>query len=171
MKLSSFEAIVQALEKSDVRYLIAGGLAVVAHGHGRVTFDVDLVIQLRPDNTLKAMQTLGTLGYKPLVPVSAADFANPTLRQSWIREKNMVVFQLHSDQHLETRIDIFVTEPFDFDSEYNRALTAEILPGIKARFVGLETLLQMKKTAGREKDKEDIRQLKLLHGDGDSHES
>lgn len=74
----------------------------------------------------------------------------------------MVVLQLHSDRHPETRIDLFISEPFDFDSEYEQALVGEILPGLQARFVRLETLLRMKEIAGRGRDLEDMRQLRLL---------
>ena len=37
MKLSSFEALAATLETAGVRYLIAGGLAVAAHGYVFVT--------------------------------------------------------------------------------------------------------------------------------------
>jgi hypothetical protein len=47
-------------------------------------------------------------------------------RQSWITEKGMVVFQLHSSRHPDTTIDLFVTEPFEFDAEYDRALVGEL---------------------------------------------
>ena len=165
MKLTSLEAIAAALRDADVRYLIVGGLAVAAHGHGRVTFDVDLVVQLQPDNVARAMAALESQGYRPMVPVPARQFADPDKRQSWIRDKGMVVFQLHSDRHPETRIDLFVEEPFDFDTEYEQALIGDILPGLQTRFVGLDTLIRMKETAGREKDLEDIRQLRLLQKD------
>lgn len=168
MKLSSLETVATALSDADVRYLIVGGLAVAAHGHGRATFDVDLVVQLQTENVKRAMAALESLGYRPTVPVPARQFADPEVRRSWIREKNMVVFQLHSDQHPETRIDLFVSEPFDFDSEYEQALIGEIMPGLQTRFVRLETLLRMKETAGREKDLEDIRQLNLLQEDADN---
>jgi len=164
MKLASLEAIVRVLNDAHARYLVVGGLAVAAHGYGRVTFDVDLVIQLQPDNVRRAMGGLETLGYRPLVPVPASAFADPVIRETWIREKQIIVFQLHSEQHRETRIDIFVTEPFDFDAEYDNALLGELLPGVPARFVRIETLLRMKETAGRAKDLEDIRQLRLLQG-------
>ena len=167
MKLSSLEAIATALRDSDVRYLIVGGLAVAAHGHGRATFDIDLVVQLQPENVKRATIALESLGYRPTIPVQARQFADPELRRSWIREKNMVVFQLQSDRHPETCIDLFVSEPFDFDSEYEQALVGEILPGLQTRFIRLETLLRMKETAGREKDLEDIRQLNLLREAGD----
>lgn len=170
MKVSSLESILRALASADARYLIVGGLAVAAHGYGRLTFDLDLVIQLKPDNVLRALGALESLGYLPLVPVPAADFADAAKRESWIREKNAVVFQLHSELHRETRIDLFVSEPFDFEEEYRRAKTGELLPGLEARFVRIETLIAMKQVAGREKDLEDIRQLRLLMGDAD-HES
>jgi hypothetical protein len=162
MKFTSLEAIVRVLNEAHVRYLMVGGLAVAAHGYGRATFDVDLVIQLQPDNVRRAMAALETLGYQPLVPVPASAFADPAIRESWIREKQIIVFQLHSEQHRETRIDIFVSEPFDFDAEYDNALLGELLPGVPARFVRIDTLLRMKEKAGRAKDLEDIRQLRLL---------
>ena len=164
MRVATLEALVKALNRRRVRYLIVGGLAVAAHGFGRATFDVDLVVQLKPDNVLRALRALASLGYRPLVPVAATDFANPVLRRKWIREKNMVVFAMHSDRDPETRVDLFVTEPFPFDREYDRALAGEILPGARARFVRVETLIRMKRKAGRAKDLEDIRQLELFRG-------
>lgn len=162
MKLASFEAIVRVLGNADTRYLVVGGLAVAAHGYGRATFDVDLVLQLNPQNIKKALEALATMDYKPFVPVKATDFSDPAIRKSWIEEKNMIVFQLYSEQHPETRIDIFVAEPFDFNAEYTNALIEEFIPGYNVRFVRIETLLQMKQLAGREKDMEDIRQLRIL---------
>lgn len=145
---------------------IVGSLAVAAHGYGRVTFDVDLVVQLQPDNVRRAMSALEGLGYRPLVPVSALDFADARTREGWIRDKHMVVLQLHSEQHRETRIDLFVAEPFDFDREYGQALVGDLFRGLQLRFVSLETLIRMKEETGREKDKEDVRQLKKLLADG-----
>ena len=79
----------------------------------------------------------------------------------------MVVFQLYSEQHPETLIDLFVYEPFDFDNEYNNALNEEFIPNQHVRFVRVETLIKMKELADREKDREDIRQLKILMANPD----
>lgn len=171
MKVSSLEAILSVLNEADTRYLIVGGLAVAAHGYGRLTFDLDLVIQLEPDNVKRALGALESLGYTPLVPVTALDFADAAIRESWIREKNAVVFQLHSDRHRETRIDLFVAEPFDFDEEYRLATVDELVPGLPVRFVRIETLIRMKQESGREKDLEDVRQLRLImQHDGNDQE-
>lgn len=64
MKLSSFEALAAALDAAGVRYLIAGGLAVAAHGYLRFTKDVGIVIQLVPDNIERTFTTLASLGLR-----------------------------------------------------------------------------------------------------------
>ncbi|MBS0183470.1 MAG: hypothetical protein JSS39_13800 [Nitrospira sp.] len=162
MKLTSLEAILSVLKQYNVRYLIVGGLAVTAHGYGRLTIDVDLVIQLQTSNVRQALEALTSLGYRPVAPVSAEQFADPAIRERWIRERNMVVLGLHSPQHPETPVDIFTAEPFDFDEEYRRALVGEIAPGLVARFVCLDTLIRMKAATGRERDQEDVRTLRQL---------
>jgi hypothetical protein len=162
VKLSTLEAIVSALDLHGARYLIVGGLAVAAHGYGRVTFDLDLVIDLERENVRRAIDALESLGYRPVPPVAAQEFADPGHRERWVREKNMLVFSLRSEQHRETPVDILVKEPFDFDLEYDRALVGDLLPDVQARFVCLDTLIRMKEAADREKDREDVRQLRFL---------
>ena len=76
MRLQSVEIILEALAAAAVRYLIAGGLAVNAHGYLRFTKDVDLVIELEPDNLRAALEALGRLGYRPAVPVPLAQLAD-----------------------------------------------------------------------------------------------
>ena len=162
MKLASTEAIFQALNNAGVRYLVAGGLAVNAYGYLRFTKDVDFVLQLVPDNIKTAFSALATLGYRPNVPVSADQFADPKIRESWIRDKGMQVLQFWSDEHKETPIDIFVTEPFPFDEEYSRALVKQLTGEIKVYFVSIPTLIQMKELADREQGRIDIEHLRIM---------
>jgi hypothetical protein len=162
MKVSSFEAIVAALNGAGVRYLVAGGLAVNAHGYVRLTHDVDLVVQLDPANILPAFTALASLGYRPLVPVTAAQFADPAQRATWIRDKGMTVLNFHSDRHPTATVDIFVSDPFDFDAEYARALQAELSPGTVVRFVSIPTLIAMKELANRARDRDDIEHLQMI---------
>lgn len=165
MKLASFEAIVRALNDVGVRYLVAGGLAVNAHGYLRFTKDADFVIQLIPDNIMRTFAALGALGYRPLAPVTAKQFADQTMRESWIRDKNMQVLQLWSEHHPETSIDIFVHEPFPFDEEYAKALIKPLYGAIDVRFVSIPTLIAMKQAAGREQDRIDIEHLRMRLAD------
>ena len=43
MKVASIECLFRSLNDASVPFVVVGGLAVVAHGYGRQTQDVDLV--------------------------------------------------------------------------------------------------------------------------------
>ncbi|HEY6241135.1 MAG TPA: hypothetical protein VIW78_09875 [Burkholderiales bacterium] len=91
MKLAAFEAVASALRDARVRYLVADGLAVNAHGYLRLTYDVDLVVQLDAENIRTAFAALATLGYRPSIPVKAEQFADKAQREGWIRDKGLQV--------------------------------------------------------------------------------
>lgn len=163
MKLADVEAILGALNDADVRYLIVGGLAVVAHGYVRATVDIDIVLNLEKENALRAMKALDAIGYQPLVPVAATDFADEAIRRRWIEDKNMIVFQMRNPDRESTRLDIFVDEPFSFAKELAEAKWEDVA-GIQAPVLRLERLLQMKRESGRPQDLLDIEQLELIAG-------
>jgi hypothetical protein len=156
---SSIQSIVQALNDASVRYLIAGGLAVVAHGHVRFTVDVDLILDLDPANVKKALRALAGLGYRPRPPVPLDQFADAPTRERWIQEKGLTVFTLFSPEHDMTEVDLFVRSPFDFEAAFKSALHAEVAPNVSATFVGLQDLLSMKRKVGRPQDIADVQQL------------
>jgi hypothetical protein len=168
MRLGSFQAIVRALNGAGVRYLVAGGLAVNAHGFLRLTKDADLVIALDPRNVRATFDALATLGYRPLVPVSAEQFGDPHLRETMIRGKGMKVLQFFSDAHRQTPIDVFVIEPFDFGDEYARAVKRPLADAGEVPFVSLRTLLKMKREVARTQDLLDVEQLELIWGPDDA---
>lgn len=161
MTLGSFDTLVRALDTAGVRYLVAGGLAVNAHGYLRFTRDVDLVLQLSSRNIEAAFSALSAIGYRPIVAVSAADFADPQKRDAWVREKHMTVLSFWSDAHRDTPVDIFVTEPFDFEAEHARALVKP-LGQVAVRFVSIPSLILMKELAGRAQDRIDVEFLRKL---------
>ncbi len=162
MKLSSLKAVFSSLEQAGVRYLVAGGVAVVAHGYPRMTMDLDLIIQLNINNIRAALKALEKLGYRPSAPITADDFADTAKREQWIREKGMRVLNLFSDLYPETQVDLFASEPFDFEQEYENALRAELGPGLLVPIVSISTLISMKRDTGRALDNEDIRQLQEI---------
>ena len=159
MEIRSVETIVSALNKGEAKYLIVGGLAVNAHGFVRLTREVDIVLQLDPDNVNKGLNALFNIGYQMSIPARPQDFANPETRKDWRQSKGMITLKLWSDEHQRTPVDIFVYEPFDFAKEFATALTVEVCPGLLARVVSLETLLRMKRDAGRAQDLIDIEEL------------
>jgi hypothetical protein len=68
MKIDDVRTILSALNDANVRYLIVGGLAVVAHGYVRFTQDIDLVVQLERENVLRAMNAFDDDWLPPIDP-------------------------------------------------------------------------------------------------------
>jgi len=167
MKALSFREIVRALREADVRFLVAGGIAVIAHGYLRLTNDVDVVIQLTADNIKRAFHALAKLEYKPTIPVTPEQFADPAIREGWIRDKDMKVLQLWSDRHRETPIDILVSELPSFDEEYAEAMIKPLYNTLEVPFVRLPTLIAMKEKANREQDRIDVEHLRMRMEDDD----
>lgn len=166
MDKNSVEAIVGALEAAEARYLIAGGLAVVAHGYVRFTADLDLILDLEEANLRRGLAALKALGYRPRAPVPIEEFADAARRASWIEEKGLKVFWLNSDLHKGTEIDVFVEAPFEFAPAYEVARRESLAGGAVARFLDLDRLIGLKRRAGRPRDLDDIARLEELRGEG-----
>lgn len=155
------ESLLLALNEGGVRYLVVGGLAVVLHGHLRTTMDLDLVVHLEPENLERALRVFDALGYQPVPPVPLLHFADPEIRESWIRDKNMIVFSLWKPDRPQFKLDLFVSEPFDFGEIYGRAVRVN-LGEAEATVVALEDLMEMKREAGRPQDVADLQALEEL---------
>jgi len=161
MKLTTFQIVMDGLHRHDVRFLLVGGMAVVAHGHGRMTYDIDLVIQLTPANIQKAFEALSKLGFEPRIPITPKDFSDPETRKQWAQEKGMVVLNFYSEQYQPLTVDVFISEPFPFDEIYEKAVQTSV-EGVPFRYVDLATLIQMKRDVGRPVDIEDVRHLEQI---------
>jgi len=164
MAASDFERIFVALQAAEVRYLLVGGVAVVLHGHLRFTADLDLVVQLKRDNILAAIDALERLGYRPRPPVPARALADDAQRSAWVRDKGLTVFSLWSPELAGTEVDLFVEEPFSFDEVYARAIRVDLGSAV-ATVVGLQDLIALKRAAARPKDLDDLRALEAIARD------
>jgi hypothetical protein len=165
MTKASLELIVRSLNESGARYLVVGGIAVIAHGYARLTKDVDLMIHLDEANLMKALRTLGQLGYRPQIPVSFEEFANPRNRETWIAEKQMKVLKLFSDAHRETGIDVFVYDPLGFEDAYRRGTFFTLSDNVDVPVCSYEDLVRLKRLAGRPQDIADLDQLRISRGE------
>jgi len=158
-------AVFRALEAAGVRYVVVGGLAVVLHGHPRMTVDLDVVVDLAPEPAARAMEVLSSLGLLPRLPVPASAFADPDVRGGWVRERNLQVFSLYDPADPFREVDVFAAEPLPFEDLFvaSRVLTVD---GVSVRVASLEHLVAMKRAAGRPQDVEDVRALERLREPG-----
>ncbi len=156
--------IFAALNDAQVRYLVVGGVAVVLHGHLRMTADLDLIVALDRENVLRALHAAAGLGFRPRLPVALDDFADPVLRRSWIEEKGMLVFSLWNSTMPGLLLDIFVEEPLPFEDMYDRAVTANV-GDTSLRLACIDDLIALKRAAGRPRDLEDIAALEAIQAE------
>ena len=157
--MSLYEPLFAAL--AGVRYVVVGGLAVVLHGHARLTADVDIVVDLSPDEAAKAIRALESLGLKPRSPVRAAEFADASVRRSWIEQKGMRVFSMWDPSNPLREVDVFAEHPLPFEELYTRAELVR-LGRTEIRVASIADLIKMKKMAGRPEDLTDIEALQAL---------
>ena len=159
--MSFFEPLFEALDRAQVRYVVVGGVAAVLHGFARLTADVDLVVDLSPPEARKAIGALVRLGLEPRAPVDPFDFADPTVRQAWIRHKGMQVFSLWDPTNPLRSVDLFVEHPIPFDELWERS-DAIPLTSVTVRVASITDLIRLKQIAGRPQDLLDIDALRAI---------
>lgn len=156
-----YEEVLRKLNECNVKYLVAGGLAVNLHGVPRMTQDLDLLIELDEENILIILKALGSIGYIPRLPVRGEDFADKEIRDRWMKEKNMKAFTLaHSIKPFQ-EVDLLFDSAVDYEAA---ALNMEIRKAgdLSIPVVSIDDLIVMKSAAGRKQDMSDVRMLETV---------
>ncbi len=139
-----FKEFIQSLNDNRVRYLVIGGYAVALHGHPRYTKDLDVWIEMKPDNAAKMVKALEQFGLASL-GLKAEDF--------------LVSDQIVQLGYPPNRIDVLTTLPgVEFERCYASRVQVEI-GGVTVNFIDLENLKKNKKATGRTQDLADLENL------------
>ena len=156
-----FERVFRELNKRKIKYLVVGGIAVNLHGFSRTTGDLDLMLSFDTNNLKKFVQMVKFLGLIPTVPVAVEDFMVSETRNLWEKEKNMKVFSVFNPKDRMEHVDVLIHHDVDFEKAYKNR---EDIPavGLKIPVIAINDLIKMKKVAGRERDKIDIKALREI---------
>lgn len=150
-----FRTVLAELTESGVRFVLIGGLAMVAHGSAHITGDLDIGYARDRANIEAVVRALSPLnprlrGFPPELPFvwdvsSARAAANQTLLTD------------------AADVDILGEIPGidSFEGLWSRSVETELF-GIKVRIAGLDDLIAMKQAAGRLKDQTHIMELLAL---------
>ncbi|MFM7136079.1 MAG: hypothetical protein ACKO1M_03285 [Planctomycetota bacterium] len=153
--MTDLPQLLGSLAEEGVRFIIVGGMAGVAHGSARVTFDVDCVYARDADNITRVARALAA--FQPTLRGAPAGlpfrFDEPTIQAG-----------------LNFTLDT-TAGPIDFLGEvagggrYEALLpdTVELqVFGIRCRVVTLPRLIALKRAAGRPRDLDAIAELETL---------
>lgn len=156
---SEFERILAALE--GVRFVVVGGVAVVLHGHPRVTADLDVVVAVDVTNVRKLLAALSDAEFKPLQPVDPSGLGDAGTRREWREEHGALVLSFASERFPATTLDVFIEPPLDFEAMFERARLVPV-GRETVRVASVDDLISMKLGTGRPKDAEDVAALERL---------
>ncbi|MBI3763329.1 MAG: hypothetical protein HY260_15895 [Chloroflexi bacterium] len=155
MTATEIEAVLTLLGQGHVEFVIIGGVAAIAHGSARVTFDLDVCYRRTRENIERLCRSLAPFhpilrGAPPDVPFK---FDTPTVLAG-------LNFTLSTDLG-----DLDLLGEVAGLGEYEAVeAVSEVLPlyGAEMRILTLEGLLAAKRGAGRRKDEEAIVELEAL---------
>jgi hypothetical protein len=162
--VGSYDDVFLALHAAAVRYVVVGGTAVVLQGHARLTVDLDLVVDLAPEQAVAAMRALTGIGLQARLPVEPESFADAATRRTWVEQRNLKVFSLFDPDQPRREIDLFATEPLPFE-ELHAGATTFVIAGVSVLVASRRHLIEMKRQAGRPRDLDDIAVLEALGDD------
>ena len=153
--MTDFNALLRILTENKVEFIIVGGAAATALGSARLTFDLDIVYKRSRENIERIVNAL-----QPITPYLRG--APPGLPFSWDAQ----TVQRGLNFTLTTTLgplDILgeIAGGGGYDQLRPKTFTLEIA-GIECLCLNLESLIQVKRAAGRPKDLEVIAELERI---------
>jgi DNA-binding transcriptional LysR family regulator len=153
--MTFFDRLLHALVAEKVDFIVVGGVAATVHGASRLTQDLDVVYSRRKENLGRLVAALAA--HHPYLRG-----APPGLPFRWDAEtlRRGLNFTLISDLG---EIDLLGDIPGGGDYEALEPHTVDVmLFGVICKILDLETLIQVKRAAGRPKDFEALSELEAL---------
>ncbi len=157
--------IAKRLDEAAVRYIVVGGVAVNMHGIPRMTYDLDLLVDMEDENLRRLLAILDGWGFRPKIPVDAMDLADAGKRKEWIDGKGMKAFSLVNEKWALSEIDIIVDAPVDYERACAGAVRI-VVAGVEIPVISIDDLIRMKEVTGRAQDEADIRYLRQVQDEG-----
>lgn len=139
-----FKEFLKLLNKYKVEYLLVGGYAVGYHGYPRATADMDIWVDVNPNNADRIVKVLNEFGFEA-----------PELTTDIFLEVNKVIRMGVPPVRLEIITSI---SGVDFRSCYQLRMIGK-MDGIEVNIIDLENLRKNKKASGRYKDLNDLENL------------
>ncbi len=153
--MTNFPRLLEVLVSSGVEFIIIGGVAATAHGSAHVTVDLDIVYRRTPENMARLAAALA-----PHQPYLRGAPPGLPFRFDIDTIKRGLNFTLVTDLG---DLDVLgnTTGGGTYDALVTRSESRQLF-GLEVRFVDLETLIYLKRAAGRPKDLERIAELEAI---------
>lgn len=144
-----YEKLLENLARSEVKFIVVGGVAVALNGFVRTTDDVDILIERSPENVTRLLAALSSFGAGHARELSFEDFDEAEGAVRVIEDFPLDIFTVMRGHRYAELID--------------RIRQTEIR-GTAINFLDPEGLIRLKQNSGREKDRIDIAALRKRTG-------
>jgi hypothetical protein len=143
--LNRLQDVFRSFQKHEVKYIVIGGIAAILHGVPRATFDLDILIEAKPDNAQRLLNALLDAGLGTAALTSPVD----------VLANEITIFK---DR---VRLDVQTSTPgLRFADAWSCRKTVEF-QGQEFFILSKDDLIRSKRAAGRPLDLEDARLLEL----------
>ena len=153
--MTDFAKLLQLLSDRGVEFIIIGGAAAIVHGSSRLTQDLDVVYRRSQENIARLANALEKQnpylrGAPPGLPFQ---WSEATIRMglNFTLQTNLGDLDLLGE----------VTGGGNYEDLVDRAFEMEVF-GVRCLCLDLETLIYVKRAAGRPKDLEAISELEAI---------
>jgi predicted nucleotidyltransferase len=143
---TDYADLLRAFLREQVEFVLIGGWAVAAHGHGRATDDLDIFVRASAGNARRVLAALERFG-APLAAHGVTEelFVQPRYGYRMGRKPLLI--------EILTRID-----GVTFDEAIEHVIEVDV-QGLRVPVIGRVALLENKRAAGRPKDLADLAAL------------
>ena len=155
-----YEEIFREFQREKVRYLIVGGIALNLLGGLRTTADLDILVEMTNPNLLKIIKILKKKGYRAKQPVDPMQFVDRETREDWIKNKHMKAFNFYKNDELK-EVDLIIDSPVTFEGAKKRIKRIRV-DDLSLPVISIDDLIRMKRSAGRDVDQWDVKELKKI---------
>ena len=152
MKIANnFEEILIALVRAEVEFIIVGGYAVIFHGYGRTTGDMDIWLNPSDQNRKKLIEGLKNMGFSE---ESIHYVSNLNMMESFVLSIGEEPIKMELISHISG---------LKFHEVYPDAIPYTFSENLNVKFLDLKNLIINKMISGRLKDQADIEELQKIN--------
>jgi predicted nucleotidyltransferase len=151
--VSGFARILEDLNRAGVRYVLIGGIALIRHGVVRATSDIDAVFDPDPANVDRIRSLIDQWG-------ATRPDGSPVPDDGIAADRTIHLSTPYGDLDLLCEKVAAVR----FDDLLARSDSRRV-DGVQAPICALPDLVALKRTAARERDLLDLRDLEAAHGE------
>lgn len=148
------DGVVADANAVGLEYVVIGGFSVIANGYVRATEDSDLLVPDGPDADASVLRFLERIDARRLHDDKVLDAADIAAAENLrVNSRHGIVDILRGG-----------LPPLDYATVSARALLTEV-GGEQAPIAALRSVVGFKRLAGRPRDRNDLEELKALHGE------